>query len=264
MLPRLKLFGLPGIRRLQATAHAFADVEYEAPALFEAISTAAPQRISSQSLPEILMKTMDAFFIMDLSAPVLLSSIAHTMACRYRSFSTDEIANVARRCAYAGICAAPLMHQVVKHIDDYVDAFSLEDMERFNLTIIWQVTANAITRMSLKSASITTLIASIQAYATHGVTNPEFYVALSNAITHDLDMLNPRQLALVARYFAKAGIPHKETFDSIAVAAIARIHEFSDEELTTLAWSYSTACVVAPALLEAISLVGRGSVRVET
>ena len=226
---------------------------YHAPELFNAISIAALQRISSHPVPEVLVRTLDAFVKMNIPAPDLLGAAAHAMARHYDSFSTKDIANTVRRCAHVGVSATALMHQIFKHIHDYIDIFSLVDIESFDIPIMWQLTANIIGKLGPKDPSLPAIIATVEAYSAHGVTNPEFYDALATASTDGLDAYSPEQVTRLVQAFSNAGISHKFLFDRVATTTIARIHQFGPEELKTLAGSYSTACMVAPALFEAVS-----------
>ena len=175
------------------------------------------------------------------------------MACRYNSFSAREISEIARRCACAGIDAESLMHQIIKHIDDYVDVFSLEDLEQFDLSIMWQATANTIARRGYRMRSPLTMISTIEAYTAHDVTNPDFYDTIANAAKNEIDSFTSEDLVAVIQCLAKAGIQHKALFEAVAIVAVDRINEFELPALISLSWSYSAACVVAPALLEAIN-----------
>jgi hypothetical protein len=73
---------------------AFATLKHEAPALFDAMSNAAPARITNFSLQN-LANTAWAFATVHHAAPALLGAIAGAAPARITEFNEHELANMA-------------------------------------------------------------------------------------------------------------------------------------------------------------------------
>lgn len=247
---------LGGDRR-ERSAPRYARADHAAPALFRAVGGAAPQRISAAFAPDVLMATLRAFVKMSVPAPDLLDAIAHSMGRKYDRYARADCSEVAIRCAELGVACPHLMHNVVKHSEDHFRDFSVADLERFDLPILWQLVANATAKFGVGDGwGPRELLRRLEAFHRADVDNADFYAALCDAARDRLAAFPPGDLANFVAALARARVSARLFFDAAADHATARIDDFEPNDLVQLAWAYSTACVVAPNLLDAINAAG--------